>query len=141
MLRLTSGNQFGINKEEIEEIIKNYKNYENIEIIGIQYFSGTQKTSIKNLQKEIIKLDEFAQSLKEEYNFNIQEIEFGPGFPVYYFQNSEFDEESFLKEFSNLINQMKYKGKLILELGRSIVASSGVYISKVVDKKINKGQK
>ena len=36
---------------------------------------------------------------------------------------------------------MKYKGKLILELGRSIVASSGVYISKVVDKKINKGQK
>ena len=141
MLRLTSGNQFGINKEEIEEIIKNYKNYENIEIIGIQYFSGTQKTSIKNLQKEIIKLDEFVQRLKEEYNFNVQEIEFGPGFPVYYFQNSEFDEESFLKEFSNLINQIKYKGKLILELGRSIVASSGVYISKVVDKKINKGQK
>ena len=35
---------------------------------------------------------------------------------------------------------MEYKGKIVLELGRSIAASCGYYITKVVDKKTNKGQ-
>ena len=140
MLRLTSGNQFGINEEDIEKIIKNYQNYENIEITGIQYFSGTQKTSLKILQKEIDYVDNFVKHLQEEYQFVAKELEFGPGFPVHYFQNTEFDEESFLKEFSQMINQMQFKGKIVLELGRSIAASCGSYITKVVDKKTNKGQ-
>lgn len=140
MLRLTSGNQFGINEEEIEEIIKNYDKYENIEIIGIQYFSGTQKTSLKIIQREIDYVDGFVKKLKEKYQFETKELEFGPGFPVYYFQNTEFDEEAYLKEFSQIISNMEYKGKIVLELGRSIAASCGYYITKVVDKKTNKGQ-
>lgn len=140
MLRLTSGNQFGINEEEIEEIIKNYDKYENIEITGIQYFSGTQKTSLKIMQREIDYVDGFVKELKEKYQFETKELEFGPGFPVYYFQNTEFDEEAYLKEFSQIISNMEYKGKIVLELGRSIAASCGYYITKVVDKKTNKGQ-
>ncbi len=140
MLRLTSGNQFGINEEEIEEIIKNYDKYENIEITGIQYFSGTQKTSLKIIQREIDYVDGFVKELKEKYQFETKELEFGPGFPVYYFQNTEFDEEAYLKEFSQIISNMEYKGKIVLELGRSIAASCGYYITKVVDKKTNKGQ-
>lgn len=140
MLRLTSGNQFGINEEEIEKIIKNYDKYENIEIIGIQYFSGTQKTSLKIIQREIDYVDGFVKELKEKYQFETKELEFGPGFPVYYFQNTEFDEEAYLKEFSQIISNMEYKGKIVLELGRSIAASCGYYITKVVDKKTNKGQ-
>lgn len=140
MLRLTSGNQFGINEEEIEEIIKNYDKYENIEITGIQYFSGTQKTSLKIIQREIDYVDGFVKELKEKYQFETKELEFGPGFPVYYFQNTEFDEEVYLKEFSQIISNMEYKGKIVLELGRSIAASCGYYITKVVDKKTNKGQ-
>ena len=140
MLRLTSGNQFGINEEEIEEIIKNYDKYENIEITGIQYFSGTQKTSLKIIQREIDHVDGLVKKLKEKYQFETKELEFGPGFPVYYFQNTEFDEEAYLKEFSQIISNMEYKGKIVLELGRSIAASCGYYITKVVDKKTNKGQ-
>jgi len=140
MLRLTSGNQFGINENEIEEIIEKNKEFENIKITGIQYFSGTQKVSLKNLQRELDYIDEFIKNIKEKYDFSFEELEFGPGFPVHYFQNSEFDEESFLTEFSNMLNGMQYKGKKILELGRSIAASCGKYITKVVDMKINKGQ-
>lgn len=140
MLRLTSGNQFGINESDINEIVKDYKNYDNIEIIGIQYFSGTQRTSIKNLQRELEYVDGFIKTLYENYGIEIKEFEFGPGFPVYYFQNSQFDENQFLEDFSYILNKISYKGKIILELGRSLVASSGNYITKVVDKKINKGQ-
>lgn len=138
LLRLTSGNQFGINEEDIEQIVK--KQYNNLNIIGIQYFSGTQKRTNKRLQKEIDYIDEFLQKLEEEYGFVAEELEFGTGFPVYYFQGDEFDEKSFLEEFSKGIDNMKYKGKIIMELGRSIAASCGYYLTKVVDKKTNKGQ-
>ena len=140
LIRLTSGNQFGVEEKDVEEIIKNRKNYENIEITGIQYFSGTQKVSIKNIGREIEYIDSFLEKLKNEYNYIPEELEYGGGFPVYYFENTEFDEQEYLKEFSKLINQMKYKGKIIIELGRSIVASSGYYITKIVDKKTNKNQ-
>lgn len=140
MLRLTSGNQFGINEEEIEEIIRNIKDYENIKITGIQYFSGTQKVSLKNLKRELDYVDEVIEKIKEKYDFTFEELEFGPGFPVHYFQNSEFDEDAFLTEFASMLDDMKYKGIKILEIGRSIAASSGKYITKVVDMKVNKGQ-
>ena len=140
MLRLTSGNQFGINEEDIEKIISNKEAYMNLKFVGIQYFSGTQKRTNKRLQKEIDYLDEFLERLEEKYNYVAEELEFGTGFPVHYFQGEEFEEEVFLKEFSNGIDNMKYSGKIVIELGRSIAASCGYYLTKVVDKKTNKGQ-
>lgn len=140
LLRLTSGNQFGINEEDIEDIISNKELYSNLDFVGIQYFSGTQKRTNKRLQKEIDYLDEFLERLKQEYNYIAEELEFGTGFPVHYFQGEEFEEEDFLKEFSNGIDNMKYSGKIVIELGRSIAASCGYYLTKVVDKKTNKGQ-
>ena len=141
LLRLTSGNQFGINEEDIENIISNRKQYSNLNFVGIQYFSGTQKRTNKRLQKEIDYLDEFLAKLETEDNYVAEELEFGTGFPVHYFQGEDFfDEVAFLKEFSNGIDNMKYKGKIIIELGRSIAAACGYYLTKVVDKKTNKGQ-
>ena len=141
MIRLTSGNQFGINECEVEEIIKNRHQYENLDIKGIQYFAGTQRGSLKLLEKELNYIDSLIKKFSAEYDFTTQELEFGPGFPVHYFQNDEFDEEEFIKGFSEIIKNMNFKCKLILELGRSIAASCGYYITKVVDKKINKNQK
>lgn len=140
LLRLTSGNQFGINEEDIEAIISNKQKYVNINFVGIQYFSGTQKRTNKRLQKEIDYLDEFLSRLEEKYNYVAEELEFGTGFPVFYFQGDEFEEIAFLQEFSRGIDNMKYKGKIVIELGRSIAASCGYYLTKVVDKKTNKGQ-
>ena len=140
LLRLTSGNQFGINEEDIEDIISKKDSYKNLYFEGIQYFSGTQKRTNKRLQKEIDYIDEFLMGLQDKYNYVADELEFGTGFPVHYFQGEEFDEVEFLKEFSNGIDNMKYKGKIVIELGRSIAASCGYYITKVVDKKTNKGQ-
>ena len=140
LLRLTSGNQFGINEEDIEIAIASKEKYTNLNFIGIQYFSGTQKRTNKRLQKEIDYLDEFLARLQEKYNYVAEELEFGTGFPVFYFEGDEFNEKEFLKEFSSGIDNMNYKGKIIMELGRSIAAYCGSYLTKVVDKKTNKGQ-
>lgn len=139
LLRLTSGNQFGMCQEEVIQIIHNQKQYPYLHIVGIQYFSGTQKTSTRKLYKECQKLDDFISYLEQVENFYIEELEFGGGFPVSYFKDDKvFDEEAYLQEFSQCLNKMKYQGKIILELGRSIVASCGSYLTSVVDMKTNK---
>lgn len=134
--RITSGNQFGITYEELEYIIENLNEY--MTLSGIEFFSGTQKHSIKRIEKEIKMLSEICLNIKEKYSVDIKEIEYGPGLPVYYFQNEYFNEDEFLNEI-NIITSNYLKGKeIILEIGRSMVASCGVYITSVVDKKENK---
>ncbi|MGN1344396.1 MAG: diaminopimelate decarboxylase family protein [Traorella sp.] len=140
LLRLTSGNQFGLGEEEIMQIISNQNDDPYIHIIGIQYYSQTQKSSIKKLKKELEMIDTFLEKLKIELNFDCQEFELGPGFPINYFAHEQFDEEAYLSDFINMIDQMKYKHQIHIELGRSICASCGSYLTKVIDKKRNHHQ-
>lgn len=136
MPRLTSGNQFGLSEDDIIQIIKDKNEF--INIAGLEYFSGTQKHSLKRIDREFTLLKEFLDTLETEYKINIDEIEYGTGFPVYYFEGEEFDEDGFLSEFySMIVNYFKDK-KIILEIGRSLVASCGEYLTRVVDFKCNK---
>lgn len=139
LLRLTSGNQFGMTKDDIKKIVAQKHPFANV--IGIQFFSGTQKTSLKRLARELEKLDNFIMQLKEEFGFEAEELEYGPGLPVMYFQDDkEFNEEEFLNGFAEILENIQFKGKLIFELGRFISASCGVFITKAVDVKPNKDQ-
>ena len=140
LLRLTSENQFGLNEEELQNLVLSHKDFPFLEIRGIQYFSGTQKTSCKRLKREIDRLDQFLFQLSETGGFAVRELEFGPGIPVSYFPADLFDEDAYFKELSNFLSGMKYKTKITLELGRSMAASCGTYCSRVVDTKTNGGQ-
>lgn len=139
LLRLTSGNQFGLDKEIIHQIFKDLKHYNSyIEVLGLEYFSTTQKRSIKRLTKELEEVVTFEIELNETYNINLNEIEFGPGLSVAYFQDEEYNEEEYLMEFSNLLKNIPESFNITLELGRSIAFSCGSFITKVVDTKTNK---
>ncbi len=134
LIRLTSNNQFGVNEDDFKYIIKNKKQ---IIIDGIEYFSGTQKTSLKKINREIDHLCEFINEIEEEFNIKLDEIEYGPGLSINYFQNEEFDEENYFKEINETFEKLKHK-KLYLETGRSLTASCGMYLTRVVDMKNNK---
>lgn len=135
LIRLTSGNQFGVNEEEFFNILKDKSEF--ITVDGIEYFSGTQKHSIKKINREVDYLVEFLNRIEVELGITLEEVEFGPGLPIFYFQDDEFDEDEFLTEVN--IALRKLEGKVIsLEIGRSIAASCGSYFTKVVDMKTNK---
>ena len=140
LLRLTSGNQFGMDEGEIENIIKKYRDDLYVNLKGLQYFSGTQKTSLKKLSREIKYADAFIEKIKIKYGFDFEEFEFGPGLPAVYFDKAEYDEKAFLKGFSELLGSMGFGGKITLELGRSIAACCGTYFTQVVDTKCNCGE-
>ncbi|MBQ9608968.1 MAG: hypothetical protein IJV15_05930 [Lachnospiraceae bacterium] len=138
LIRLTSGNQFGVCEEDLKYII-GHNDEAVIEIDGIEYFSGTQKHSIKKINKEADKLITLIDTLRDELDFTVKEIEYGPGLPIFYYQGEEFDEEAFLEEVRAALVRIKEKGvKLSLEVGRSLVAASGRYYTSIVDMKSNK---
>ena len=136
LIRLTSNNQFGVTVDEALDIIKNNNN-QYVEIDGIEYFSGTQKHSIKKIAREVDFLLDFIDKVKEELGFDIKEVEYGLGLPVFYFQDEEFNEDEYLSEVNNELTRFGNK-KLTIELGRSIAASCGYYFTSVVDLKENR---
>ncbi len=140
LLRLTSGNQFGLSEEEVRGIACRHGDAPFLDIRGIQYFSGTQKTSRKRLQRELAYLDGFLEALSRESGLEIRELEYGPGLPVSYFRTDDWDEDASLEEFSRLLRSLNSPVSITLELGRSIAASCGSYYSQVLDTKSNNGQ-
>ena len=140
ILRLTSGNQFGLDEYELAELVRLYKNDRWVEICGLQYFSGTQKSSLKKLSREIRNVDNYLTGLEQMYDFKMPKLEFGPGLPVPYFEGESLNESEFLEEFSLLLSEMRYNGAITLEVGRSIAASCGTYLTQVVDTKRNHGE-
>ncbi|MDY5232086.1 MAG: alanine racemase [Faecalicoccus sp.] len=137
LLRLTSGNQFGLDKDVLKEILVRCRS-SRLHVLGIQYFSGTQKYSQKRVLKELDLLEELLAELKE-MDFEPELLEYGPGFPVDYFSSMKFEENEHLQFFSEAIKRFGNL-KIVLELGRSIAASCGFYVTQVVDTKTNRNQ-
>lgn len=140
LLRLTNDSQFGMNEHDIRDIIARRAEYPLLDLIGIQFFSGTQKTSLKKLARELRTLDTLLDSLLEDFGYEARELEYGPGFPVAYYVGEALDEEALISGFVQLIEQMHNHPHITLELGRSIAACCGRYYTHIVDQKRNNGQ-
>lgn len=139
LLRVTTGNQFGMDENDICELVNARKTYQGVEIIGLQHFSGTQRKRISKYKEELQLMDSLLEKLDINYGYKAKELEFGPGFYVEYFQNAKpYEEEVLLEEFKSILDNLKFKGHITLELGRFLVAACGTYYTKIVDKKKNK---
>ncbi|QOV18602.1 alanine racemase [Blautia liquoris] len=138
-LRLTSGNQFGMDLATIENIIEVRDMCPFLKIQGIHYFSGTQK-KIEKTKEELKKLDVILRELEEKTNFLIEELEYGPGLFVPYFSGQKDTVESDLQEIADAISRMQWKGSVMLEMGRALVAKCGYYLTSVRDIKQTDGK-
>lgn len=133
-LRLTSGNQFGMDRQTIRNIIMEQIN-ENYSpnISGIHYFSGTQKKSMKKIRDELTSLQEFICELEDMTGYHIDELEYGPGIPATYFEGQDNALEQHIKEVADVINEIQPDYKITLEMGRAFAAGCGYYMTEVKD--------
>ncbi len=138
LLRITNDSQFGMDENEIYNALTNDA-FSGLDFCGVQYFSGTQKTSLKKLKRELNGTHEVFTKARTIYGDRMRTLEYGAGFPVKYFTDEEFDEKEFLQGFSELINALSDVPEITLELGRSIAASCGSYYTHITDIKQNKG--
>ena len=141
LLRLTSGNQFGMDEEDILASIRNRDSYPHLDLAGLQYYSGTQKKGMEKIEKELVKLDSFMDFVREHLDFEFRELEYGPGFQIPYFEGQEqADEEILLQEFKKALDSLNFKGIIFLEAGRFLAAPCGSYLTRVADVKRSQGQ-
>lgn len=141
LIRVTSGNQFGINERQVYEIADRKDELKGIILEGIQCYSGTQKKKLSQIEAEVVWLQAIAHTCEAEHGVELKEIEYGPGLSVDYFvtdkcdaMNADFDE---LKEFAVMIKEMSEKFNVTLEMGRYIAATCGILISRIADMKMN----
>ena len=133
IIRLTSGNQFGMSSNDVNECVELIKNQPSLNLRGIHFFTGTQK-KLKKITEEIAFIENFCNQLQSSFNISFNSIEYGPGLSYEYF-SQENQSENFceLIEFSKLIENSKYN--YVIELGRYIASSCGTYATKIMDVK------
>ncbi len=138
LLRLTSGNQFGMSEADLRSVIQNRDSYKGIEIKGIHYFAGTQRKKLQHQKDELKMLRDFFDSVKKEYGFTLEQLEYGPGLPVPYFEGEDFERSlEPLKELNEALQEVSEWAHLTVEMGRFFVSSCGFYLTKVMDQKSN----
>lgn len=133
-VRVSSGNQFGVDEETIKRIISN-RNIYSLHILGLQSYTGTQK-KMEAIDKELTHLYDFTKLLEDSFSMTFEHFEYGPGLRVNYFESEPIiDDKEQLTNLKNMLSKFKDK-QIQLEMGRFIAASCGEYHTKIVDTKI-----
>lgn len=137
---------FGIDEEQVPQILKEL-NLTKINLRGFHIFAGSQNLNaeaILSAQQQTFMLAEELVALSSKITKGkIDYLNIGGGFGVPYFANEKSLDvtaiannlESLLKKHETLVDGLE----LILELGRYLVAEAGIYVCKVVDKKVSRG--
>lgn len=140
LLRLTGGSQFGMDEADVLDIIHNRADYPGVEIVGVHYFTGTQKRKAKVIEKELDLVEAFLEKVRTELDFTLERVEYGTGLAVDYFDmEADASEEERLASVAPRIRALAEKAELTVEMGRFFAAPCGFYFTKVMDTKCNCG--
>ena len=137
LLRISSGNQFGMDPDLVIDILKHQDRFPSLRFKGIHFYSGTQKRQMKEIEKDI----DLIESVGKQAKGSFTEIEYGPGLGVPQFQNHDSDEyKSLLSALVNRLQALAGQFRIVLECGRLLTADTGIYVTEIVDKKMNNGR-
>lgn len=140
-LRLTSGNQFGMDSENLKRAVAEKGIYEGVDIVAIHYYSGTQKKKLAVVEKELAELEELADILEERFGLSGISLEYGPGLPADYFgDDPEGRDMAVLAEAGAMIAAVAARRSVTVEFGRFLASPCGTYLTAAADIKNNNGE-
>ncbi len=140
-LRLTSGNQFGMDSENLKRAVAEKGSYEGVDIVAIHYYSGTQKKKLAVVEKELAELEELAEELEKRFGLSGISLEYGPGLPADYFgDDPEGRDMAVLAEAGAMIAAVAARRSVTVEFGRFLASPCGTYLTAAADIKNNNGE-
>ncbi len=135
--------QFGVDAEAVPAMLKRLAELE-LDFIGFHIFSGSQNLSAESLLETQEKTLHLAAALAEHAPTAPTKVNIGGGLGIPYFPGDRpLDLKVIGAGLAPLLDQFRRKlpdTEVIIELGRYMVGEAGIYVTKVIDKKISRGE-
>lgn len=136
--------KFGIDEEAVFEAIPCWKEMKNIKVVGIHVHSRSQELSAEILGRYYERMFDLADRIQNALGYSLKFINMGSGIGIpFSTKDSPVDTESLGKKMSALMAEFRAKlpeTRIFIETGRYVSGKSGVYVTKVLDKKVSRGK-
>ena len=135
--------QFGVDAETVPDLLARMKMLP-LEFQGFHIYGGSQNLRAESIQEAQEKTLELAYRLAEFAPASVRSLNIGGGFGIPYFPGeTPLDIAAVGDNLRRVLPEAKRRlpdAQLVIELGRYLVGEAGIYVSKVVDRKISRGQ-
>ncbi len=135
--------QFGIDAERVPTALKELGVLD-LEFMGFHIFSGSQNLRADAIVEAQSKTVELAIRLAEQAPGPVRKLNIGGGFGIPYFPGEqELDTGQVAEALAELVPKVRKAlddSEVIIELGRYLVGPAGVYVCRVRDRKVSRGQ-
>lgn len=134
---------FGIDAEQVEEALARI-GQAGLSFEGFQIFSGSQNLNAEAICESQSKALALAQRLARAAPSAVRQLNLGGGFGIAYFPGEPaLDVAPIGRHLATLVDEARQSlpdAELVIELGRYLVGEAGVYVCKVLDRKVSRGQ-
>ena len=138
LMRLSSGNQFGMDAADIREILDHRDRFPGVRWLGYHYYSGTQKKKPEGVRRDLEHLGGVIDRMEKETGFTPEWTEYGPGLAADYFGPDP--EKTDMELLDAAAKEIRGFGRpLKIEMGRFLAAPCGSYHTRVKDLKTVNG--
>jgi len=135
--------QFGVDAERVPDMLKRLAEL-NLKFYGFHIFSGSQNLNADSIIDAHNKTFELAIRLSEHAPCQPKLLNIGGGLGIPYFPGeARIELEPIAENLKSLLPDVQTQlpdAEIVMELGRFLVGESGVYVSKVIDKKVSRGE-
>ncbi|MCU0949505.1 MAG: pyridoxal-dependent decarboxylase, exosortase A system-associated [Burkholderiaceae bacterium] len=134
--------QFGVDAETVPQLLREIGRL-GLAFEGFHIYSGSQNLRADSICESQRKVFDLAVQLAEHAPAPVRTLNVGGGFGVPYFPGDQaLDLAPIGDNLRALVAEAAVRlpqARLVVELGRYIVAEAGVYVCRVVDRKISRG--
>jgi diaminopimelate decarboxylase len=135
--------QFGVDAESVPGLLANIGKL-GLAFEGFHIFSGSQNLSARSISDAQSKSIDLAIRLAANAPSKVLTINIGGGFGIPYFPGEEpLDLAAVSAQLETLVDRVRVAlpdARLIVELGRYLVGEAGLYVCRIIDRKISRGQ-
>ncbi len=131
--------KFGVALEtgEAEDIIKYALDLKNVKVVGIHCHIGSQIFELKPFEEAAAVMMNFMGDIRDKYGVELCELDLGGGFGIKYVDgDAPIEYGKYIEAVSKVVSRVAVERNLkvpfiVMEPGRSIVASAGLTVYKV----------
>jgi diaminopimelate decarboxylase len=135
--------QFGIDAELVPALLAEWPTTA-LDFVGFHIFSGSQNLSADAIVESQNKTLELAARLAAVAPSPVRSLNIGGGFGIPYFPNdAPLDLAPIGANLRTLLEQGRRvlpRAEIVIELGRYLVGEAGIYVCRVIDRKVSRGQ-